>query len=153
MVVHRVVADLLDDPPRSPYSADEPGGPYNQQELATLADETSMTERRAAEAERELVSWKKARFIEERLGDEFEALVVSVVEGGLWIELTELYIDGFVPVESFGRERFHYRENLRALVGVRSKRKFTLGDKIRVRADRVSFDRLRCEFSCLGHAE
>src|SRR5690606_13633152 len=91
LVVHRVVADLLDDPPRSPYTADEPGGPYSLQELATLADETSMTERRAAEAERELVSWKKARFIEERLGDEFDALVVSVVEGGLWIELTELY--------------------------------------------------------------
>ncbi len=137
LVVHRILASVL-----------EPGGSSpSAEQLAQLADETSHTERRAASAERELIDWKKARFMEERLGDEFDGQIVSVTEAGLWVELAEFYVEGIVPVDSFTNDRFHYRENLRALVGARSKMKFGLGDNVRVRVDRIAFDRLRPEFS------
>ena len=119
----------------------------SEAELAAVADHTSMTERRSAAAERDLLDWKRAKFMEERLGDEFEGLITAAGENGLWVELADLYIEGFVPIDSFGRERFDYRENLRALVGVRSKRRYGIGDRVWLRCDRVRFDRLKAEFS------
>jgi ribonuclease R len=98
------------------------------------------------------MNWKKARFMEQRLGDEFDAIIVGVTQAGLFVELFDLFIEGLVPLSSFSSERFDYRENLRALVGARSKRQLTLGDRIRVRADRVSFDDMRTEFSWLGES-
>ena len=142
LVVHRILAAYVESP-------EAPKAPFSTEQLAQLADETSYTERRAADAERELIDWKKSRFMEERLGDEFDGQIVSVTEGGLWVELAEFYVEGLVPVDSFTNDHFHYRENLRALVGARSKMKFGLGDKVRVRVDRIAFDRLRPEFSIL----
>ena len=141
LIVHRVLTALLDG---------ETKGPIAELVLAQLADHTSRTERRAADAERSLMDWKKAKFMEERLGDEYGGMVTSVSEHGMWVELEDMFIEGFVSVESFDNERFHFRENLRALVGARSKKKYGLGAKVRVRVDRVSWDRLRPEFTCLG---
>jgi ribonuclease R len=122
-------------------------------ELAILASETSTTERRAADAERALLDWKKARFMEERLGEEFDAIIVAVTPFGLFVELLDLFIEGIVPLASFGRERFEYRENLRAFVEARSKKKLAIGDRVRVRADRVAYPETRTEFSWMGDAD
>ena len=141
LIVHRVLKALLDDSPKAPLT---------EATLSALADHTSLTERRAADAERSLMDWKKAKFMEERLGEEYAAMVTSVNEYGMWVELEEMFIEGFVSVESFEKERFFFRENLRALVGARSKKQYGLGDRVQVRVDRVSWDRLRPELSCLG---
>jgi ribonuclease R len=79
-----------------------------------------------------------------------EAMVVSLAESGMWVELAELFVEGFVPVEAILGESFGYRENLRAMVGRRTGRKYSLGDHIRVRVDRIEWGRLRPELSCLG---
>jgi ribonuclease R len=147
LVVHRVLKQQLDAGPASPYRQPGQSGPLHTAELETIASESSLTERRAADAERALLDWKKARFMEERLGDEFDAIVVGVIRHGLFVELRELFIEGFIPIDSFARERFFHNESQRAIVGERSKRRFTLGDPIKVRADRVSWDEMRPEFS------
>ena len=139
LVVHRALGAWLDGVE----------GPSNE-ELAAIADHASMTERRAAEAERALIDWKKAKFMEQRMGDEFEAMITSVAEPGMWAELADLFVEGFVPVESIAGERFGFRENLRAMVGRRTGRKYGLGDRILVRVDRIEWDRLRPELTCLG---
>jgi len=149
LVVHRILKALLLRGEASPYGRDSQA-PMPAEALAEIADHTSVTERRAADAERELLDWKRAKFMEDRLGDEFEGLVVAVSEAGLWVELTGLYVEGLVPAESFPRERFFYHENRRALIGARTKTKYGLGDRVRVRVDRIAWDRLRPEFSCLG---
>lgn len=141
LVVHRTLGALLD--------GEKAPGPYSEAALASLADHTSMTERRSASAERDLLDWKRARFMEERLGDEFKALITSVGESGFWVELEELYIEGLVPIDSIEGDFFEYRERLRAIVGTRSKRRYGIGDRVRVRCDRVSFDQRRTEFSVL----
>jgi ribonuclease R len=147
LVVHRLLTWLLDESPPSPYREPKDSGPLRERELGMIASETSMTERRAADAERALLNWKRARFMEERLGEQFDAIIVSVTPFGLFVELLDLFIEGIITLESFGRERFEYRENLRAFVGPRGKKKLAIGDRIRVRADRVAYPETRTEFS------
>jgi ribonuclease R len=124
------------------------GGAFvDEQELHALAIETSEAERRAADAERELVDWKKVTFMRERLGDQFEALVISLTKHGFFIELVELFVEGFVPMESFDDPRWIYREPLQAVVHADSKRAFRLGDRITVRLDRVDWTNNNLLFS------
>lgn len=107
------------------------------EELHALGLETSDCERRAADAERELLNWKKVAFMAERLGEEFEALIISLSRHGFFVELTDLFVEGFVPIESFGDPRWIYRESLRAMVHRDSRRAYHLGDSVRVRLDRI----------------
>ena len=150
LVTHRILTAILEESPSSPYADPASAGPYQQDELAAIANDSSFTERRAADAERELMDWKKARFMERHLGEEFQAMVVSVMRFGLFVELEEMFVEGLVPVESFTDERFYYRANLQALVADHSKQQFTVGDRIRVRVDRVNYDEMRPEFSCVS---
>ena len=125
-----------------------PGGALVElTELRLLALETSEAERRAADAERELMEWKKVSFMAERLGEEFEALVISITKYGFFVELTDLFVEGFVPLDSFEDDRYVYRERLRAVVGERSKRAYRLGDRIRVRLDRIDRAANKLQFS------
>jgi ribonuclease R len=105
--------------------------------LKELGDDTSFTERRAAEAERELIDWKKARFMEDRVGDEFDALLISTTKFGFFVELTELFVEGLVPIETLAGDRFRYHENGRKLIGERTRKTYAIGDRLRVRLDRV----------------
>ena len=82
LVIHRILKALLNDSSPSPYTEGDARAPYAASELASIAQETSFTERRAADAERALIQWKKAKFIEERLGEEFEALIIQVSKVG-----------------------------------------------------------------------
>ncbi len=118
-------------------------------ELRNLATETSASERRAQEAERELMNWKKAAFMSKRLGEEFDALVISLSRFGFNVELLDLFVEGMVPMANLDGDRFAYRERARAIVGERSGKAIRMGDRVRVRLDRI--DRLtnRLEFSPL----
>jgi len=113
------------------------GALVEPQELHLLGLETSEAERRAADAERELMEWKKVSFMAERLGEEFDALIISLTKHGFFVELTDLFVEGFVPLESFEEDRYVYRERLRAIIGERSKRAYHLGDRVKVRLDRI----------------
>lgn len=116
-------------------------------ELQALGLETSESERRAADAEREVMDWKKVVFMSERLGDEFEALVIGLTRHGLFVELTDLFIEGFMPLDTMDDDRYVYREKLRAIVGMDSGQAYRLGDKVHVRLDRIDRVDNRLEFS------
>lgn len=127
LVVHRVLSHYLDT-----------GGPLlDSGTLHELGDDTSFTERRAAEAERELIEWKKVKFMQDRVGDEFDALIISTTRLGFFVELSELFIEGLVPIESLPGDRYLYHENGRKIIGERSRKAFGIGDKVRVRLDRA----------------
>jgi ribonuclease R len=118
-------------------------------ELQALGLETSESERRAADAERELMDWKKVVFMTERLGDEFEALVISLTRHGFFVELTDLFVEGFVALDSMEDDRYVFRENLRAVVGLDSGYEYHLGDRVQVRLDRIDRVDNRLEFSII----
>jgi ribonuclease R len=127
LVVHRVLGTWLDA--RPPV--------YAAPELRSIAASSSEAERRAADAERELVEWKKVKFMAGRLGDEFDGLVISTGRWGFFVELEDLFVEGLVPIETLPGDRFGYQENSRRIVGERTRREFKIGDRVRVQLVRI----------------
>ncbi|MFP5276923.1 MAG: ribonuclease R family protein [Acidobacteriota bacterium] len=121
--------------------------PIPEAELAQIAEETSQTERRAAEAERELVEWKKVRFMQDRVGEEFGALVLNPTKYGLFVELTDLFVEGLVPIDSMRGDRYTWRENTHEIVGEHTGRIFRAGDRVQVILDRILHQERRLQFS------
>ena len=121
--------------------------PIPEAELAQIAEETSLTERRAAEAERELVEWKKVRFMQDRVGEEFAALVLNPAKHGLFVELTDLFVEGLVPIDSLRDDRYTWRENTHEIIGERNGRRFRAGDRVQVILDRILAQERRLQFS------
>jgi len=121
--------------------------PIPEAELAQIAEESSQTERRAAEAERELVEWKKVRFMQDRVGEEFTALVLNPSKYGLFVELTDLFVEGLVPIESLRDDRYTWRENTHEIIGERTGRRFRAGDRVQVILDRILADERKLQFT------
>jgi ribonuclease R len=121
--------------------------PIPEAELAQIAEETSQTERRAAEAERELVEWKKVRFMQDRVGEEFEGLVLNPTKYGIFVELTDLFVEGLVPIDTLRDDRYTFRENTHEIVGERFGRKYCAGDRVHVILDRILAQERRLQFS------
>lgn len=121
--------------------------PISEAELAQIGDETSQTERRAAEAERELVEWKKVRFMEDRVGEEFFGLVLNPTKYGLFVELIDLFVEGLVPIDTLRDDRYTWRENTHEIVGERWGRKFRAGDRVQVILDRILAQERKLQFS------
>jgi ribonuclease R len=113
------------------------GGPISLEELHDIADESSRAERRADEAERELMEWKKVKFMQDRVGEDFDGLIISVTKFGFFVELTDLFVEGLVPLDSLTDDRYTYHENTREIIGQRSRKIYALGQKIRVLLDRI----------------
>jgi ribonuclease R len=121
--------------------------PIPESELAQIAEETSLTERRAADAERELVEWKKVRFMQDRVGEEFAALVLNPAKFGLFVELTDLFVEGLVPIDSLRDDRYTWRENTHEIIGERWGRRFRAGDRVQVISDRILAQERKLQFS------
>jgi ribonuclease R len=142
LMVHRLLGAWLD---AASYS--------DETELAAVAEQCSLTERRAAEAERELVEWKKARFMESRVGDDFDALIISTTRHGFFVELTDLFVEGLVPIDSLPGDHFTYLENVRKIVGQRTRREFSIGDKVHVLLERVEPSERKLQFALVEQQE
>ncbi len=129
---------------RQPRNAPAPIQPG---ELERIADESSERERAADAAENELDEWRKAVFMAERLGEEFDGMIVSVRDFGFFVELDDFYIDGLVPVGTLIDDYYRFDDRIQALIGRSGRRRFRLGDRVRVRVDRVNVDRHLVDFS------
>ncbi len=117
--------------------------------LDLIAHDCSETERRAADAERELVEWKKARFMESRVGDEFRGLITSTTRFGFFVELENLFVEGLVPIDTLPGDRYMFQENVRKIVGQRTRREFSIGDTVNVMLDRVDPVEHKLQFSLM----
>jgi len=121
----------------------------SEEELHDIAEESSQCERRADDAERELMEWKKIRFMRDRIGDEFDALIVSVTKFGFFVELMDMFIEGLVPIATLTGDRYTYRENTKQIIGERSKKKYSLGDRVQVVLDRIDRMQRKLQFAVL----
>jgi ribonuclease R len=122
------------------------GGPIPETVLQEIADESSQSERRADEAERELMEWKKTKFMEQRVGEDFDGLIVSVTKFGMFVELNDLFIEGLVPLASLSDDRYLYHENTRQIIGQRTRKTYSLGDPVHVFVDRIDHMQKRIQF-------
>jgi ribonuclease R len=183
LIVHRALKWALENPnarpPAShvaPKSQSKPNpkskahgeprpmiGPYLRSQLEEIAEESSEAERRAEGAERELMEWKTAQYMESHLGDEYDALVISVQKFGFFVELFDVFVEGLVGIDSlemFTGGKCLYRERDHAIVceperrakvkGRAAQRSFRLGDRVRVRAERIDPFRHRVEFAVIS---
>jgi len=137
LIVHRILSHYLDTQEML----------LEERALKELGEDTSFTERRAAEAERELIEWKKVRFMVDRVGEEFDALIISTTKHGFFVELTEFFVEGLVPIDSLDGDRFHYHENGRQIIGERSRTTYSIGDQVRVRLDRADVMERKLQFA------
>lgn len=122
------------------------GTRYEEEYLHDLGEDTSFTERRAAEAERELVEWKKTKFMVDRVGDEFAGMIISTTKFGFFVELEELFVEGLVPIDTLPKDRYTYHENSRRIIGERSRKTFAIGDKVNVALVKVDVVEKRLTF-------
>jgi ribonuclease R len=112
-------------------------GPIALDELHAIAEESSQSERRADEAERGLMEWKKVKFMERRIGEDFDGLIISVTKFGFFVELTDLFVEGLVPLNTLADDHYTYHEDTRQIIGQRSRKTYSLGDRVRVLVDRI----------------
>jgi ribonuclease R len=172
LIVHRVLKWALEHPQGAPPATPHiPRGgeavTYSHAQLEEIAAETSEAERRANGAERELMDWKTAQFMEEHLGEEYDGLIISVQKFGCFVELFEVFVEGLLPINALEEAtgaRCVYRERDHAIVALPSsdKRKggagrgrgakpkeliWQHGDRVRVRAERIDPMRRRVEFA------
>ncbi len=173
LIVHRALQWALENPDVAPLRAHGENartgkeetvavlGPYRRVELQDIAAESSEAERRADAAERELMEWKTAQFMESHLGEEYSALIISVQKFGFFVELMEIFVEGLVSIdrlEEFTGQRCAYHDRDHSIVcepqrgsrrGGGARRTFRLGDRVRVRAERIDPFRHRVEFSLI----
>jgi len=124
-------------------------GPIGIEELHEIAEESSRAERRAADAERELMEGKKVKFMQDRVGEDFDGLITSVTKFGFFVELTDLFVEGLVPLNTLTDDRYTYHENTREIIGQRSQKIYSLGQRIRVLVDRIDPVEKKIQFAVL----
>src|SRR3954451_17609583 len=120
------------------------------EELPEVARHTSEMERRAVDHERELVQWKKVKFMADKVGDEFEGYVTGVAAFGLFIELVEHFVEGMVHVSTMADDYYRFIDSAHLLRGENTHKVYRLGDKVKVQVIRVNMDERRID---LGLAE
>jgi ribonuclease R len=124
-------------------------GPLPDSELDAIASESSQSERRADDAERELIEWKKIRFMQDRVGEDFTGIILSCTKYGFFVELNDLFIEGMVTIASLQDDRYFFRDTDRTIVGMRNGRVFKIGQQVHVLLDRIDRQQRRLQFALM----
>lgn len=140
LMVHRILKALL-------AGGSSPAALRTPASLEPLCRRASDHERRADDAERELMDWKKVRFMETRLGEEFPALILHAHRDGFNVELTDQFIEGLVPASALDDDAYFFRSATQEWIGERRRRRYRLGDRITVRVDRIDPVRMQIHFA------
>ncbi len=123
------------------------------EELPETARHTSERERRADEAERELVQWKKVRFMADKVGDAFEGYITGVSAFGLFIELIEHFVEGLVHISTMADDYYRFVERAHILRGENTGKVYRLGDKVTVQVVRVDMERRQIDLGLVDILE
>jgi ribonuclease R len=144
LLVHRLLKECLSRHPSQEWRE------RMQQQMPEFARRTSSRERTADEAEREIEKIKKAQFMADKLGEEFDATVFSVSRQGFFVELFEHYVEGFVPLGTLIDDDYQFKEATRSFTGKRRHNRLQLGSKVRVRLDSADTETGRLRLSYVG---
>jgi ribonuclease R len=139
LMVHRGIRHILQGGTAEDFA-------WSPNTMAQLGQQCSFTERRADEATRDALSWLKCEYMQDKVGEEFDGIVTSVVDFGLFVRLKGLQIDGLVHVSALGAEYFSRDRSGFRMVASRSGRVFKLGDHLRVRLINVIIDERKIDF-------
>jgi ribonuclease R len=126
--------------------------PYDTGAIAALGEQCSMTERRADDATREVDAWLKCEFLKDRIGEEFEGVIAAVTNFGVFVELSDLYIEGLMHVSALPGDYYHFDQAKQRLIGERTRQIFQLGGACTVRVARVDLDDRKIDLELAGVA-
>ncbi len=154
LLVHRAIRSVIRSRRDTPHVRREGATsmpkariyPYDEAALEQLGEQCSMTERRADEATRDVVNWLKCEFMKDRVGETFPGVITAVTGFGLFVELTDIYVEGLVHVTAMPGDYYHFDPLHHRLSGERSGRSFRLGDSVEVRVMRVDLDERKIDF-------
>lgn len=120
--------------------------PYSLENMLALGEHTSLTERRADEATRDVVSWLKCEYLQDHVGDVYQGVITGVTNFGVFVELLDVYVEGLVHITSLPSDYYHYEEAHHRLVGERTRQMFCLDDQLTVRVVEVKLDERKVDF-------
>jgi len=155
LLVHRAIRALIRSDkktsrvkrlPNTPRQALEKSYPYDAGDMVSFGEQCSLTERRADDATRDVISWLKCEFLREHVGQQYEGVVSSVTAFGLFVELNDLYIEGLVHITALPHDYYHFEMAQHRLIGERSRKIFRIGDQIFVQVARVDLDERKIDF-------
>lgn len=141
LVAHRILKDQLSGRLQKPHLGKLAA------ELPEVAEQSSQRERKAMEAEREIIDLKRLQYMEKHLGEVYDACITGVTSFGFFVELPDLVVEGLVHVSALGNDLFQLLEKQHTLRGKKSGMAFRIGDPVRVRVDAVNRSTKRIEFS------
>ncbi|WP_043872676.1 ribonuclease R [Legionella massiliensis] len=139
LLIHRAVAHLIDNQSIETFA-------YNHEDMNRLGKHCSSTERRADEATREVVSWLKCEYMQDKLGQVFQGTISAVTGFGIFVELDDIYVEGLVHVTSLRNDYYAFDPVKHRLVGERGGHVYRLGDKMTVLLARVDLDERKIDF-------
>jgi ribonuclease R len=135
LLVHRAIKAVL---AKTRY---EPG------DWIALGEQCSMTERRADEATRDVTNWLKCYYMQDKVGESFSGSISGVTGFGIFVALDDIYAEGLVHVSDLGKDYFHFDAAKHQIMGERTKQRFRLGDRVRVKVMRANLDSARIDFA------
>ncbi len=158
LLVHRAIRSVIRSRRDTPHVRREGATsmpkariyPYDEAALEQLGEQCSMTERRADEATRDVTNWLKCEFMKDRVGETFPGVITAVTGFGLFVELTDIYVEGLVHVTAMPGDYYHFDPLHHRLSGERSGRSFRLGDTVEVRVMRVDLDERKIDFELIS---
>jgi len=150
LLVHRTIKSLLHKE-QADLTGVESGRSYDIKEMTSLGEHSVITERRADEATRQVMSWLKCEFMLERIGQEFDGVISSVTAFGIFVRLNDIYVEGLVHVTALDNDYYHYDPISLQLAGERTGKILRLGDKVRIKVVQVNLDERKIDFECLSH--
>ncbi len=139
LLVHRAISHVLENDRRKEYG-------YNAEDMARLGEHCSNTERRADEAVRDAMDWLKCEYMQDHVGNSFEGVVSAVTSFGLFVELTDIYVEGLVHITALSKDYYRFDPVSHSLIGERSGKAYHLGDRIKVRVAAVNLDERKIDF-------
>lgn len=137
LLVHRAIRKIL----RGEHKLGE-----EDPQFAKYGEHCSMTERRADDATREAMDWLKCEFMQDKVGEEFSGMITSVTSFGLFVELTEIYVEGLIHISMLRNDYYQFDPVKHALSGERSGKRYRLGDTVKVKVVRVDLDQRQIDF-------
>lgn len=155
LLVHRAIRSVIRSELSSSFVKREPGAkllpkaeiyPYTVADMASLGDQCSVTERRADEATRDVLSWLKCEFLQDKVGEVFDGVVSGVTGFGLFVELKDMYVEGLIHITALPQDYYRFEPAQHRLVGERTRQMFKLGDELVVKVMRVDLDERKIDF-------
>ncbi|WP_281252006.1 ribonuclease R [Methylobacillus rhizosphaerae] len=138
LLIHRAIKAVLN------------GEKYKAGDWQELGKHCSMTERRADDATRDVEAWLKCYYMQDKIGEEFDGTVAGVTSFGLFVALDGVYVEGLLHVTELGNDYFNYDKVRHEMLGERTGVRYRLGDRLRVKVNRVDLETSRVDFSLVA---